>query len=374
MSNSFENTLSNIVDLVKNPYFTSREPRPEFRQPGPPPAPNYEYESREPQPRFENRASAGFPNKYPPVVELQINPTYQGRERSPASYAPQSSYSSMPSGQPGSANYTPINAQQASANFQPAAATAPQSAPQVPYDYNAVGFDTSSVDPSMVRSRVFVGNLVRANTNRTEIIDLFRPLGKLLSVSYFAPQGYGFVQYLEPASAEKAVQMFNGTHWKGSLLDVHLATLAPNRPRKGEILGKRAMEVSMIETDLLEKRNREFAIGDKTNNEMLKPHPPGFKDTLICGSCRFVTSDFEDYKSHRVAGCDKGQDSDEKKHRLKCNSCGQIFTTGWAVLSHLADFHKMTLNRKKSSQLMKRNPAMSTSMIKWASRIRRFLR
>ena len=82
-------------------------------------------------------------------------------------------------------------------------------------------------------------------------------------------------------------------------------------------------------------------------------------DTLICGSCRFVTCDYEVFKDHRIAGCktvraDSGHfyccfqcsASDEPK-AMRCASCNQRFLSAWALMCHLTDFHRMQLYREE---------------------------
>uniref|UniRef100_A0A8R1EBS7 RRM domain-containing protein n=1 Tax=Caenorhabditis japonica TaxID=281687 RepID=A0A8R1EBS7_CAEJA len=83
---------------------------------------------------------------------------------------------------------------------------------------NDISYDTSSKDPHMIRARVFIGNLGRAIISRDDIIDLFRPFGKLIAVNFFANNGFGFVQFNEAAHADQACLTLHGTQWKSCCL------------------------------------------------------------------------------------------------------------------------------------------------------------
>ncbi|KAK6010323.1 hypothetical protein OSTOST_24652 [Ostertagia ostertagi] len=65
-------------------------------------------------------------------------------------------------------------------------------------------------------------------------------------------------------------------------------------------------------------------------------------DTMICGSCRFVTADYEAFKDHRIAGCNRNKGKDEPNH-IKCASCDNRFKSAWGLLCHLTEFHRMML-------------------------------
>ncbi|EGT41155.1 hypothetical protein CAEBREN_31708 [Caenorhabditis brenneri] len=233
---------------------------------------------------------------------------------------------------------------------------------------NDISYDTSSKDPHMIRARVFIGNIARAIITRDDIIELFRPFGKIIAVNYFAQQGFGFVQFNEAASADESCRSLNGISWKTCCLDVHLAMLGSLRkpaqsesrppPASSAALpigkqlsaqavdpvaqsGKRPFEDEEYEIFKQNKRNKVFANGDSTTNEQLAPNE--MCDTMVCGHCRFVTSDFEEFKEHRVAGCGKYKDPEEPRHRLKCATCSQRFLGAWGLLEHLTEFHRMLL-------------------------------
>ena len=70
------------------------------------------------------------------------------------------------------------------------------------------GRNTSSNDPKMMRSRIFIGNLAADKVSRQEVEQVFAPYGKILGVSLH--KSYGFVQFDNEESAEKAVSGENG--------------------------------------------------------------------------------------------------------------------------------------------------------------------
>lgn len=260
-----------------------------------------------------------------------------------------------------------------------------------------ISYDTSSKDPHMIRARVFIGNIARAIITRDDIIELFRPFGKILAVNYFAQQGFGFVQFNEASSADESCRSLNGISWKTCCLDVHLAMLGSlkkptgNEGRHGNPVapipsalpvgkpmvtqvaepsaqsGKRPFEEEEYEIFKQNKRNKQFANGDRTTNDQLAPNE--MCDTMVCGYCRFVTSDFEEFKEHRVAGCSKFKDPEEPRHRLKCATCSQRFLGAWGLLEHLTEFHRMLLyNEEKltASDLAQMRAGSSASSVSGA--------
>lgn len=79
--------------------------------------------------------------------------------------------------------------------------------------YDREGRNTSSTEPRMMHSRVFIGNLAAEKVTRQEIEQLFGPYGKILGVSLH--RSYGFVQFDSVASANEAVKGMNGTMLHG---------------------------------------------------------------------------------------------------------------------------------------------------------------
>ena len=74
---------------------------------------------------------------------------------------------------------------------------------------SSIGSNTSSNDPKMLDSRVFIGNLPSDKVTRKIVEDMFSEFGKVLGVSLH--KSYGFVQYESEEDAKKAVE---GTHRK----------------------------------------------------------------------------------------------------------------------------------------------------------------
>ncbi|CAI4225353.1 unnamed protein product [Auanema sp. JU1783] len=223
-----------------------------------------------------------------------------------------------------------------------------------------ISYDTSSKDPLMVRARVFIGNIIRGPITRDDLIELFKPFGKLLALTFFK-QGYAFVQFSEAHEADAACTGLNGKRWKGAIIDVHLAMTGPVGKKKydsvegsfSDFSRKRRYDDFSREENVLDetaeqnKRNRDIALRDMTCNEDLSDSV--MADTLICGSCRFVTCDFESYKDHRIAGC-KSLKVDGEPKVLRCASCSQRFLSAWALICHLTDFHRMMLCRVEKSE------------------------
>ncbi|XGW21390.1 hypothetical protein V3C99_004391 [Haemonchus contortus] len=211
-----------------------------------------------------------------------------------------------------------------------------------------VGYDTNSKDPVLTRSRVFIGRLAGFPIIRDDLINLCKPFGTVLGLNHFK-QGFAFVQFSMSTEADAAVIGLNGKKWMGTILDVHLVDpQAPKKPveQQESAPRKRAREEdecrAATEEDIKEanRRNRIVALSDSTtNNDLSHAEIP---DTMICGSCRFVTADYEAFKDHRIAGCTKDKSKSEPKH-LKCASCDNRFKSAWGLLCHLTEFHRMML-------------------------------
>ena len=70
------------------------------------------------------------------------------------------------------------------------------------------GRNTSSTDPKMMNSRVFIGNLPAEKVSRHDVETMFGSFGKILGVSLH--KSYGFVQFDNEESANEAVRANNG--------------------------------------------------------------------------------------------------------------------------------------------------------------------
>ena len=82
--------------------------------------------------------------------------------------------------------------------------------------YEKDGRNTSSNDPKMLDSRVFIGNLPSDKVGRQDIEKLFNAFGKVLGVSLH--KSYGFVQFDDEESAKKAVAEMHGHKLHGLAL------------------------------------------------------------------------------------------------------------------------------------------------------------
>ena len=74
--------------------------------------------------------------------------------------------------------------------------------------YEREGRNTSSKDPKMLNSRVFIGNLASEKVGRQDIENLFETYGKVLGVSLH--KSYGFVQFDSEESAKNSVNSMHG--------------------------------------------------------------------------------------------------------------------------------------------------------------------
>jgi len=81
---------------------------------------------------------------------------------------------------------------------------------------STIGSNTSSNDPKMLDSRVFIGNLPSEKVNRKMIEEMFSEYGKILGVSLH--KSYGFVQYESEEDAKKAVEATHRKLLEGSTL------------------------------------------------------------------------------------------------------------------------------------------------------------
>jgi RNA recognition motif-containing protein len=87
--------------------------------------------------------------------------------------------------------------------------------------YEKDGRNTSSSDPEMMESRIFIGNMSKKVT-RHHIEQLFSKYGKVLGVSLH--RSYGFVQFDTRDGAHKAVKGENGNDLCGFKMDICVAT------------------------------------------------------------------------------------------------------------------------------------------------------
>lgn len=83
-----------------------------------------------------------------------------------------------------------------------------------------------------MESKLYVGNL-SYNVSEDDLRELFSQAGEIKEVTLIMdrdtrrPKGFGFVEYMTQADAEKAIQMFNEHELDGRRLTVNMA-----RPRE----------------------------------------------------------------------------------------------------------------------------------------------
>ena len=85
--------------------------------------------------------------------------------------------------------------------------------------YDREGRNTSSMDPKMLNSRVFIGNLASDRVSRQDVVKMFEPYGKVLGVSLH--KSYGFVQFDDEDSAKEAVKGIDGRIVEGLRVGGH---------------------------------------------------------------------------------------------------------------------------------------------------------
>ncbi|KAI1718349.1 RNA recognition motif domain-containing protein [Ditylenchus destructor] len=210
-----------------------------------------------------------------------------------------------------------------------------------------VSYDTSSKDPVLMRARVFVGNLNTNRVTREDVIQIFRAYGTLTGVTLF--KGYAFVQYLSPNEADLSVSALNGYNWSGQILDVKLACGTPTggKPTTTNFGQKRSPDpMFSIKGEKMEHPNTQ----NKTYAEGLQELPKmvdhsATPDTLICGTCRFVTKGVSDYIQHRKNPCTFFKTEGEP-NRLQCFTCTDEFSHSWDLVQHLTTTHKLVLYKE----------------------------
>ncbi len=89
-----------------------------------------------------------------------------------------------------------------------------------------------------MESKLYVGNL-SYNVAEEELRELFSQAGEIKEVTLILdrdtrrPKGFGFVEFMNQADAEKAIQMFNDYEMDGRRLTVNMARPREERSRGG---------------------------------------------------------------------------------------------------------------------------------------------
>uniref|UniRef100_A0AC35TSR9 RRM domain-containing protein n=1 Tax=Rhabditophanes sp. KR3021 TaxID=114890 RepID=A0AC35TSR9_9BILA len=235
----------------------------------------------------------------------------------------------------------------------------------VPKQNREISYETSSKDPVLMRARVFVGSLNTVSVKREDLIGLFSPYGKLLGVTLF--KGFAFVQFSSPTEADLAVAQTNGYLWYNQILDVKLAIKnmkqsTRNTPdstivatNQESVAFKRASltpsetsedtvpDIKRRRIESINEENQVAAALESTSPMQNNFFDHGMSDTLICGKCRFVTSQYTAFRDHRKLPC---QVPLKKAAKVQCNTCYSIFCSDSDLLNHLSIEHNMSLYRR----------------------------
>uniref|UniRef100_A0A914Z4U9 RRM domain-containing protein n=1 Tax=Panagrolaimus superbus TaxID=310955 RepID=A0A914Z4U9_9BILA len=223
-----------------------------------------------------------------------------------------------------------------------------------------VSSHTNSKDPSMVKARVFVGNLNTFRVSREDLVGLFKSCGNVLGATLF--KGYAFVQFSSATEAELCVQTLNGYTWEGSELDVKLAFSSPPKSKQvksesgvidltssatvgsnssGENAANNASTQTIIDCYY---KNKEFA--KELPRQPFDAHLDGsLDDVLLCGECRFRTFDINDFADHKSRECSNVAKPPPEPESIQCFTCDNTFESSWKLLQHLTDKHNLNLYR-----------------------------
>lgn len=96
----------------------------------------------------------------------------------------------------------------------------------------------------MNANRLFVGNL-SYQTMENDLQEYFSQLGPVTSVNLMLDKftgksrGFAFIEFADPAAAQKAVDTFHGKEFHGRALTVNIARPREERPARGEFGGPR---------------------------------------------------------------------------------------------------------------------------------------
>jgi RNA recognition motif-containing protein len=230
----------------------------------------------------------------------------------------------------------------------------------------SVSSHTNSKDPSMVKARVFVGNLNTFRVSREDLVGLFKSCGNVLGATLF--KGYAFVQFSSQTEAELCVQTLNGYTWEGSELDVKLAFSSPP-PKSKQVKSESVVDLTTFASNTnggnaaaannsstqtiidCYYKNKEFAKElFQRQQQIFDAHSDGsFDDVLMCGECRFRTYDINEFAAHKSRECSNITKPPSEPESIQCFTCENTFESSWKLLQHLTDKHNLNLYRDAST-------------------------
>lgn len=239
-----------------------------------------------------------------------------------------------------------------------------------------VSSHTNSKDPSMVKARVFVGNLNTFRVSREDLVTLFKSCGNVLGATLF--KGYAFVQFSSQTEAELCVQTLNGYTWEGSELDVKLAFSSP--PKSKQVKSESVIDLTAPASTFGSKssagnaennastqtiidcyyKNKEFA--KELPRQLFDAHVEGsLDDVLMCGECRFRTFDINEFADHKSRECSNLTKPPPEPESIQCFTCDNTFESSWNLLQHLTDKHNLNLYRDASDDGVERRGPQTPS-------------
>ncbi|KAI6191524.1 RRM domain-containing protein [Aphelenchoides bicaudatus] len=214
--------------------------------------------------------------------------------------------------------------------------------------------DTSSRDPELLKSRVFIGNLNSNQCTRSELIDLCQPYGNLKSLSLL--KGYAFVQYEAQAEAEMAIKILNGYNFYNQKLDVRLAAIGKGsvisgnsntgpvrRPKHDFLFGGQRIRVETTNV-----RNRTFSqdVFGAMKDVNFYDHGLLQRTTqlFVARAVQFL------HRSNRTLsiGVKRNANSlsgDVAPSVVSCFTCKEEFNEPWLFIQHLIHRHSINLYR-----------------------------
>jgi RNA recognition motif-containing protein len=209
--------------------------------------------------------------------------------------------------------------------------------------------DTSSKDPTLMKSRVFIGNLNTGQCARNDLIDLCQPYGRLKALSLL--KGYAFVQYETQTEAEMAIKILNAYDFYGQKLDVRMAAMGKGsvvstssssgpvrRPKHDFLFGGQRIRVETTNV-----RNRTFSQDVFGAIKEIEFYDHGKDDTMICGTCRSVFSNIKNYIEHRRQKKCNFFEREVAPTVVSCFTCKEEFNESWEFIQHLIHRHSINL-------------------------------